>query len=181
MAQYCVAGDAIPLPKDNLKYAIEQEYNVSIDVYTVPLESTLLRGMFERYEGGSKIYLDGALSSAWTRYVFAKEVSHHLIANASFQTDDPYEMISAVLLDEKDIDGTGVAPLDVQSESITKYAAIEILFPYEMRVELKKQIESGEKTSYEIATYIDIPEHLVQFALSDAYMNFSASVWAEIN
>ena len=48
MRTYCIEGDAIPIPMQNLRYAIEQEYGVKIDVYTVPLESDFLRGRFER-------------------------------------------------------------------------------------------------------------------------------------
>ena len=174
LEQYCIAGDAIPVPRDNLKYAIEQEYDVKIEVYSVPLDTDLLRGLIEFYEWGSKIYLDGELNSAWMRYVFAKEASHHLLANSEYWTENPLNMITTVL-DELPIDG--IASLDVQSESLTKYAAIELLFPYNMRVELKKQIEDGEKSTYEISEDFDIPEHLVQYSLADPYMSFSTSIW----
>ena len=70
---YCIPGDAIPLPHDNLKYAIEQTYDVEITTYTVPLNSMLLRGSIEIYPEKSVIYIDDELNSAWTRYVFAKE------------------------------------------------------------------------------------------------------------
>ena len=90
-------------------------------------------------------------------------------------------MIEIFVLDEKDIDGQTVAPLDVQSEVMTKFVAIELLFPYEMRLSAKEQIEKEETTTYEVSGYFDIPEHLVQFALSDRYMDFSKSVWDQIN
>ena len=76
---YCISGDLVPLPKDNLKYAIEQTYDVSVEVLRVPFGSDSLRGLIERYPGKSVVYTDGELNSAWTRYVFAKEVSHHLL------------------------------------------------------------------------------------------------------
>ena len=74
-----------------------------------------------------------------------------------------------------------MAPLDAQSELLTKYVAIELLFPYEIRVYTKVQIEKGETTTYDVSERFDIPEHLVQFALSDIYMNFSKGVWDQIN
>jgi len=180
MRQYCLADDSIPLPKQNLRFAIEQEYDVSIEVYTVPLDSSLLRGMIEMYEGRSVIYVDGELSSAWTRYVFAKEASHHLLDDDEFHTTNPLGIIEYIVIDEDEIDGTVAAPKDVATESLTKFAAIELLFPFDMRRKCKEEVETGEKTLYSVAEYFDIPEHLVQFALSDLYADFSASVWAKI-
>ena len=178
---YCLAGDAIPLPKDNIKYAIEQEYDVKIDVYMVPLDSGMLRGEIEIYDKRSIIYIDSYLNSAWTRYVFTKEACHHLLINADFTTDNPVKLIEYFVLDEKEIDGETLEPLDVQSESLTKFAAIELLFPYEMRLICKKEVEAGEKSTYEISEHFDIPEHLVQYALSDLYMNFAKWTWNKLN
>ena len=69
----------------------------------------------------------------------------------------------------------------MQSESLTKFAAIELLFPYEMRLICKKEVEAGEKSTYEISEHFDIPEHLVQYALSDLYMNFAKWTWNKLN
>lgn len=178
---YCLAGDAIPLPKDNIQYAIEQEYDVKIDVYMVPLDSNLLHGEIDIYDERSVIYIDSYLNSAWVRYVFTKEACHHLLRNAEFKTDDPIKVIEHFVLDEKEIDGMAVAALDVQAEILTKFAAIELLFPYEMRLICKQEVEAGEKTNYEISEYFDIPENLVQFALGNLYMNFAKGIWDELN
>lgn len=163
---YCLAGDSIPLPKDNLWYAVEQEYNVTVEVRTVPLGSSspLLRGMIEIYEDRSVIYIDGELGSAWTRYVFAKEICHHLVNNDEFRTANPLNVIEPIVLDETDIDGDAIYSPDVATEFLTKFAAVELLFPFEMRARCLLETGNGTETSYSIAEHFDIPEHLVQDA-----------------
>ena len=97
---YCIAGDSIPLSNDNLQCAIEQTYDVSIEVRLIPFDSDLLRGSIERYSDKSVIYIDRELNSAWTRYVFAKEACHHLLDDDEFHTLDPVEIVESIVLDE---------------------------------------------------------------------------------
>ena len=137
----------------------------------------LLRGSIEIYSEKSVIYIDDELNSAWTRYVFAKEACHHLLNGEDYHTNDPIAVIEDIILDESEIDGDHGAALDVQAETLTKFAAIELLFPREFRGTCKEEVEAGEKSTYEISTHFDIPEHLVQFALANNYMNFSRRIW----
>ncbi len=177
---YCIPGDSIPLPMDNLQFAIEQTYNVTIESRTAPLDSPLVHGVFERYTNKSVLYIDDELNSAWTRYVFAKEACHHLINGDEFVTLDLATVIEAIVLDDPEFNGTTAPSLDVQAEILTKFAAIELLFPLEFRDQCKKEIESGDKSTYEISVYFDIPEHLVQIALTDKYIRFSKQIWEEV-
>ena len=177
LLSYCLAGDTIPLPNDNLQFAIEQTYGVKIEVSTVPLNSRVLRGLFEKYSGGSTIYIDGELNTAWNRYVFAKEACHHLLDGEDFHTKDPTAVIEKIVLDESGINGADDPGLDVQAEMLTKFAAIELLFPLEFRDNWRAKIDAGKKSTYEISVHFDIPEHLVQYSLSDNYMNFSKRIW----
>ena len=177
---YCLPGDSIPLPQDNLQYAIEQTYGVKIEVVTVPLGFSLLRGLFEKYPQKSKIYIDSELNSTWTRYVFAKEACHHLLDGEEFHTEDPTAVIEEIVLDESGINGADDPGLDVQSEILTKFAAIELLFPLEFRDSCKAEVNAEKKSTYEIAAHFDIPEHLVQFSLSDNYMKFSKRIWDDV-
>ena len=178
---YCISGDSIPLPNDNLQYAIEQTYGVTIDPRTVPLGSSLLRGLFEKYHHGSIVYIDGELNSAWNRYVFAKEACHHLLYADEFLTLDMTKVIETVVLDDPEFNGSMAPGSDVQAEVLTKFAAIELLFPLEFRDQCKAEIDRGVKSSYEISVHFDIPEHLVQFALTDNYMHFSKDIWKNIS
>lgn len=174
---YCLASDAIPLPLANLQFAIEQTYGVEITTRLVPLNSELLRGSIEIYKDRSVIHVDDQLNSAWNRYVFAKEACHHLLNGQDYHTMNPVAVIEDVILDDPDFNGDDVAELDVQAEMLTKFAAIELLFPREFRERCREQIASGEKSAFEISAHFDIPEHLVQYALTDRYMSFSNRIW----
>ena len=178
LKSYCIAGDSIPLPNDNLQYAIEQIYGISIEVRLIPFDSDLLRGSIERYSDKSIIYIDRELNSAWTRYVFAKEVCHHLLDDDEFHTLDPVGIVETIVLDESPFNETnGFAHADVQSEFLTKFAAIELLFPQEFRENCKEEVKSGNKSMYQVSEYFDIPEHLIEVALAGRYMEFSDDVW----
>ena len=178
MHTYCLASHAIPVPKDNLKYAIEQTYGIEIKIRLVPLETELLRGQIERYDGWSRIYIDQGLKSQWTRYVFAKEASHHLLGQPEFYSTNIMSTIDYIILDEREIDGDEVHPSkDIQAEMITKFAAMEFLLPYEFREKTKAEIAEGKTTTFAVALQFDIPEHVVQYVLSDKYMLYAAWVW----
>ncbi len=178
---YCLPGDAIPLPKENLRQAIEHVYGVRIIIRTLPLKTRLLRGMIEMYDDKSIVYIDGSLNSAWTRYVYAKEVCHHLLDSEEYYTTDVVDLIEYFVLDgreiEQEVEGSAESRKDIEAEYLTKFAAIELLFPFEMREGCKTEIAAGVKTAYQIAEHFDIPEHLVEYALSDFYMDYARRVW----
>ena len=115
LVSYCIAGDTIPLPNDNLQYAIEQTYDVKISPRIAPLGSSLLRGLFEKYHHGSTIYIDNELNSAWNRYVFAKEACHHLLSGDEFLTIDLTKVIKTIVLDDPEFNGSTTPDSDVQS------------------------------------------------------------------
>ena len=180
MNSYCLSSDSTPLLQDNLRYAIEQMYGITIEVRLVPLSPSLLRGLIERYPRKSVIYIDSELNSAWTRYVFTKEVCHHLLDDDEFHTLDPVAIVESIFLDESTFNETnGFASADVQSEFLTKFAAIELLFPHEFRENCKEEIKRG-KSMYQVSEYFDIPEHLIEFALTDRYMKLSKDVWGQV-
>ena len=181
LRSYCLPSDSIPLPRANLQYAIEQTYGVKIATRCVPLGSTLLRGSIAIYPQKSVIYIDDELNSAWTRYVFAKEACHHLLNGEDYYTNDLVVVIEDIILDESEIDGDRSAKLDVQAEMLTKFAAIELLFPREFRDICEGEVRNGEKSTYEISAHFDIPEHLVQFSLADNYMDFSRKIWGALS
>ena len=181
LRSYCIPGDAIPIPMDNLKRAIEHTYDVKIETRSIPLDTLQLRGLIEMYPGKSIIYIVDEMNSAWKRYVFAKEACHHLIKDEGFYTHDPISVIEDIVLDELGINGSDDHALDVKAEILTKFAAIELLFPIEFRDKCKTEVNNGERSTYEISTYFDIPEHVVQYSLADHYMKASKTIWAQVD
>lgn len=181
MKTYCLPGDSIPIPMDNLQVAVEQTYGVKIEICRVPLNSELLRGMIEIYEDRSVIYIDDASNLEWSRYVFTKEACHHLLKDPEFCTADPVGIIESVLLDISVEDGKSMPGKDVLSEELVKFAVIELLFPIDFRDNCKAEINEKKTSIYDIAARFQIPMHLVEVALSDPYMDIAKRIWDEIN
>lgn len=165
---------------DNLKDAIEQTYSVKIEICRVLLESELFRGMIETCENQSIVYIDDALNKEWSRYVFTKEACHLLFRDPEFRTADPTGIIERILWDISVENGNSTPGYDVLSEELTKFAAIELLFPIEFRGDYKAKLDANEISIYDIAAQFEIPMHLVEIALSDSYMEVARKIWSEI-
>ena len=111
-----------------------------------------------------------------------KKLSHHLLDGQQFYTLDPAVVIEAIVLNESEIEETNGFHQDVQSEILTKFAAIELLFPLEFRDRCKNEVEVlGTKSTYDLSMYFDIPEHLIEYALTDRYMKYSKGIWAQVS
>ena len=116
------------------------------------------------------------------RHLPIAEISHHLLHQDEYFSLNIMSTIDYIILDEREIDGDAVHPSkDIQAEMITKFSAMEFVFPYEFREISKAEIASGKTTAFAVAAHFDIPEHIVQYALSDKYMEYAKRVWAEIH
>ena len=177
---YCLAPDKVPVSLDDLKYAIEQEYGTRITHKLIPIRNELLRGMIEMYDDHSVIYVDSGLSHAWIRYVVVKEMSHHLVNDVEYWTIDPSAIIEHIVQDGVG-DAQEAAPLDVATEYLTKLAAVELLFPFSLREAARARIAQDEQTLYTTAEWLEMPEHLVEFALSDRYTELAQGIWKQLD
>jgi len=178
--QYCLAPDMAATSMDDLKYAFEQTYDVSIDFFLSPdLKDQLLRGMYLRFGNQVKIYLDKGLAPDWLRYVGVKEMCHLILKDAEYMTSDPAALIELMIYEETSpLDGD--APLDMVADMWAKYAAHELLFPHEERAAAKAQLAAGEATLFSLAQTYEVPEHVIDWVLSDGYMSVCDEAWNEV-
>lgn len=56
------------------------------------------------------------------------------------------------------------------SEEIAKIVAIEILFPFVLRKKRKEAVDAGTDTIFKLSEWLEMPEGLVELALSERYM-----------
>lgn len=172
----CGGADAVPVSLDDITTAIKEIYGVELTTRLVPFGSTLLRGMIEIYETAATITIDAELNTAQTRYVFVKEASHVMLLTAENVTKDPADVIDYYIHarpEEAD------HPADIVCEEITKFAAVELLFPPALRGQCKDEIAAKKATLFTIGERLHIPENLVEFALSDWYMDLSERLRGE--
>ena len=104
-------------------------------------------------------------------------MSHHLLSEEEFRTSDPTSVIETVVLDDPEFDETAMSAMDVQAEILTKFAAVEFLFPFSFRIQRKRESVS----TYKISAEFNIPENLVQAAMTKKYMDFSVEMWGLVS
>lgn len=170
---YCGGPDKIPVSLDDITAAIEKVYGYKITTRLVPFQSNLIRGMIEIYENTATITVDSDLNTVQTRYVFMKEASHVMVQTADNLTNDPGDIIDYYIHVRPEDDDNGAHPPAVICEEITKYCAVELLFPPALRADFKAEIAAKKETLFTISERLHLPENLVEFTLSDWYMDLS--------
>jgi uncharacterized protein (DUF2236 family) len=167
---YCGGPDKIPVSLDDITVAIAKIYGVEITTQLVPFGSFLLKGMIEIYATAATIMIDAALNTADTRYVYVKEVSHVMLLNAKNATKDPAEVIDYYVHARPD---DASHPAEIVCEEVTKFAAVELLFPPALREYFTNEIANHRATLFTVGEALHMPENLVEFVLSNWYMDLS--------
>jgi len=168
--RYCLAPDKIPVSLDDIQAAIWELYVVRVTTRLIPLNSQLLRGVIEIYSNSAIIYVDANLNLANTRYVIAKEICHIMLMMAENCTIDPVVIVEYFVQDGILGNSTPSHELIVMYEELTKFGAIELLFPYHIRAGSMKKLAAGTETLFTLSEWLRMPENIVEFALSDKYM-----------
>jgi hypothetical protein len=99
-----------------------------------------------------------------------------MLRDAENVTEDPVNLIRGIISVERLPFSHRVAP-DVLSESLALIVAIELLFPFELRADVRNRVETGMSSLAEEAERLDVPEFLVETAITDDYMKLSTIFW----
>lgn len=176
---YCLAPDRPDMPIEELKRVIADMYKLKIEVKEVPWEIRSVRGLLLRYADRSMIYVGRNQSEDWKRFTAAKELCH--IVNDQSEDWSPRGADTLrELLTEFSIDNTDEADKAAQSEMFAELAAVELLYPYDVRLSDLAKLGSGELTITKIASHHRIPAVLVEQYLSDDRMRIAEVVWDAI-
>lgn len=161
--------------------AFERVYKVKVRRFKVPdLKDNLLRGTYLSFGVNVHVLIDKNLSPDWERYITVKELCHLILTDPEYMTQEPVALLE-MMIHEETSPKDGEAPLDLVSDMWAKYAAYEILFPYVDRAEAKAKLMADEETLFSLAEKYQIPEHVVDWVLSDAHMAACAATWAKIS
>ena len=134
-----------------------------------PPQSQLVAGFLRSYDDHAIVKISMDLPVVWQRFVAAKELAHLLIdTEASHFTAAPVALVQGL------IDGLPCERVtdDLESEHYASFAALEILLPWELRVELEK---TGGTTATDtaIAYKFVVPEKIIYLALRSPYSKLS--------
>ena len=172
---YCLVPERIPVSIDDLHYVVQQFTGLEISIFDVDFESTLLRGMVERFEDNTaRISIKRGQSQDLKRFVTAKE-----LCQLAIRTDSHWSSSGVATLDAMVFAGAigngkegSSADLSVQSEYLAEFMAYEILYPDEFRANDLAGLKDGTQTLVRIANYFDVPSFVVSVALSKRYRDF---------
>ena len=180
VSRYCLVPDMSVTSIDDLTTAFQEMYGVTIKVGFIPdLGGKLLRGMYIRKDNIVTVALDESLSPTWRRYIAVKEMCSLILHDPEYITQDPVALLDALIFEEttpKD----GDAPFDLVSDSWAKLAAHELLFPFEDRANARAQIAEDPDALYLLSKTYEVPQHVIEWALSDTYHNMCAHAWASV-
>ena len=176
-ALYCLDPKRIPVSLDDLKWVVEQRYNIEITVKFVDFDGEYIRGVLERTKTTATILIRKNQTEVWQRFVVAKELSQVVIDEPEDWSIDVVGTVEGLVFDAvfKDIKDF---PLAVQSERLATMAAAELMFPRELRTATRQQLDEGHTTLKRVALDFELPESVTGWVLSDRYEAFIKEILA---
>ena len=179
ISAYCLAPDKTPVGLDDIATAIREGYAITIEYAKVPLMAQHVRAILELYPQRALISLSARLDAPSMRYACAKEMAQIILKNGENTTQNPIDLIEYMIV-EHVAPHYEPAPPAAEVEYLAMYVAVELLFPFKLRTAQKAQLQNGDSSSYQLASHYDLPEYIVEFALSDLYMGLATKIWDEI-
>jgi Zn-dependent peptidase ImmA (M78 family) len=168
--QYVLDGHGVPISIEDLRWVVNDMYNVDVSIYEVDYEGQFSRGLVERYERSARILIRGKMEKKFRRFVAAKEISHIIIDEREDWSPAGDETIRSAIRERISLsDLENMSPSTV-SENYALAASIEILYPLEYRHEDKNRLETGELTLDKLSDYYEVPLFAIELSLRDAYL-----------
>ncbi|ESY63130.1 MULTISPECIES: hypothetical protein [Mesorhizobium] len=176
-----LAGDANVVSVADLQWVVQDMYNLKIQMTQVPFEGAFIRGLIERRDGEVLIRVQQNMPDDWKRFTAVKEMCHVVNDEPEDWSLDGVGTLKD-LLREYAFEADQEAHRATQSEEFAEIAAIELLYPFECRVN-DRELLKGDKTSLvKIATYHNIPVAIVGKAVDKHHHeNIAKTIWDDLN
>ena len=139
---YILDSSRLPISVDDLVSIVSDIYGIKINMKLVDFQSSHLRGMIEKIGTESvNIYIKKEQAAETIRFVTVKELSHSIIDEAEDWNPDGCGTIDGFIEAEQFTvkNGDDTPPLPpgyIQGEAIASAIAMEIMFPYDLRLSL---------------------------------------------
>jgi Zn-dependent peptidase ImmA (M78 family) len=176
LREYCLSHDKVPVSVDDLLDAVKQMYGYALITYPMPVQVSHLRGMIVlKDDKTGSIYFDPDMPRPVQRFVCVKEMAHAVILTEANLTLDPTNIIEHYVNEGNCFAAEATA--DIASEEIAKFIALELLFPRALRAKAKAAIADGSATMRTTGQWLELPENMVEFALSERYERQCDKIW----
>lgn len=160
-----------------VQFLRDEQIKDEIRFVGVDIDSTVLRGFIKHYvipgvgygepTFCADVYYDQSQSGDWKRLVCCKELLHILDNDhCRTNTEDAIEhQIERMILPEE-FQNFHSESLGVQTDRLTIYYAVAVLFPWAARNLLVEPYEKGRLTVADIARIADIPERYAMLVMN---------------
>lgn len=169
------AGDTskIPISIDQLHQTVSRLSEYSIDLKLVSFEAHYIYGRCEKYEGRRAVIdIKYDLPKDWRRFVTAKELMHLMIDEDEDMSPYGDQTLEKLVQDGHiGVISTNGSELPSQSELIAEVAAIELLYPIQLRLDDLKETASQMVNHKKTAITYGIPINYVETAFSSQYLS----------
>jgi hypothetical protein len=176
---YCLSRDHIPISIEDLKFVISDMYQLKIGIQEVLFPGSFLRSVVERYNTNhALIYVKHDLPHEMKRFAVAKELMHLAIDEPEDWSIDGVETVSSYLMEMAlSTKNDELAENGAQSEMLAELAAMEMLYPYQLRqLDREKMIDQPSVVS-KLALEFEIPRFIVARAISKNYSEIADDMW----
>jgi len=134
-----------------------------------------IRGRLLRYRDRAYIEYSSELNTCWTRFVVCKELCHLILDSAEEYTKSPPSFVEQLLGQI-----TGEPREDLVSERTAEIAALELLFPHDLRRSFMELFKNGRLSLLKIATILRIPQKYAEICYHRRYIDYMADVRSEM-
>jgi Zn-dependent peptidase ImmA (M78 family) len=182
MRRYCLAPDRFDLSIEDLQHVVSGMYTIQIVKKQVAYEGTFVRGLIERYQKSQSrvvIYIKKNIDDDAKRFVAVKELCHVVIDEKEDWSPEGEKTIETLLI-EYVVNNGETAQTPSQSEILAEIAAIELMYPYDLRILDAAKLANKETSLQKIANTHKMPEEIVSRSLSKWYQDMAKRLWDEV-
>jgi hypothetical protein len=154
----------------DLHWAVEDIYNLKIEMWEVSYEATYSQGTVERYASDrARIFIRSDQTDFDRRFTTVKELSHIIIDEKDDWSIHGVDTIKGLVtewrftIEDQSAKGSPAKPL--QSELLAVLAAIELMYPFEFRATDIDKLNHNLTSIAKIALTHESPEHCIEDAL----------------
>jgi Zn-dependent peptidase ImmA (M78 family) len=168
--QVCHAPQEAVLRIMDLHWAIQDIYELEIEMLEVSFDGEHVRGNVERYsDKRARIFIRAHQPDDEKRLAAVKELSHIMIDEQDDWSTNGVETITGLLTETRLVAENGVGhenPTNpLQSETLAYAAAVELMYPYDYRDADIQKLDVSQTTIAKIALEHDVPPYAIEFAL----------------
>lgn len=163
---------ALPIQIDPLAQIVKDDTGLEIEYRKLNLDQPgQIRGRLLRYKDIAYIEYNSELNTCWTRFVVCKELCHLILDSEEDYTKSPPSFVEELIGQI-----TGEPRKDLASERMAEIAALELLFPHDLRRSFMKDFETGKYSLLDIATILRIPQQYAEICYHRRYIDYMVEV-----